>query len=159
MASRPRPDAEQLIRAALAEDAERYDVQRLLLAHGACFTPVERPADVAPGRRHDFFGNAYRLASARPELRYCEGFTLPHGWTDRPNRHAWCADEAGNAIDPSPGWTEPGRPLRPCYFGIALPLDLAAPYARDGERPGKGVLYEMTGRVNDLAAALGLEAV
>lgn len=147
--------AEQRIREALEDQAERFDVYRLLLARGRAFTPVPRPADVEPGTRHDAFRNAYRLARARPGLRYCEGYTLPRGYTEAPNRHAWCVDDAGTVIDPSPGWAEPGRPLRECYFGVAIPLDFAAPYADSSDRTAKGVLFELTGRAGELAVALG----
>ena len=71
----------------------------------------------------------------------------------RPQPPRWCATDAGLAIDPSPNWTEPGRPLRDCYFGVALPLDLARRYA-EGEGLTKGVLYELTGRMDQVAAAL-----
>jgi hypothetical protein len=146
--------AEQLVREALEVDAQASDVHRFVLARGVAYRPVTRPADVAAGARHDHFRNAFRLAKTRGDLRYCEGFTLPRGWTDRPNRHAWCVDETGAAIDPNPGWTEPGGPLRDCYFGVALPLEIAAPYADSEERTPKGVLFEMTGRMDQLEALL-----
>jgi hypothetical protein len=146
--------AEQLVRAALEVDAKASDVHRFVLARGVAYRPVPRPVDVAAGARHDHFRNAFRLARERRDLRYCEGFSLPRGWTDRPNRHAWCIDAGGAAIDPSPGWTEPGRPLRDCYFGVVFPLEIAAPYANGGDRPPKGVLYEMTGRMDRLEALL-----
>jgi hypothetical protein len=151
--------AEQLVRAALEVDAAGRDVHRFVLAHGTAFRPVPRPADIEPGTRHDHFRNAFHLARGRPDLRYCEGFTLPRGWSDSPNRHAWCIDGTGAAIDPSPGWTEPGGPLRDCYFGVAIPLQLAAPYADGDGPPPKGVLYELTGRMDELAAQLGVGPV
>lgn len=152
----PRPqldlaEAERRIRAALAQEPIKTDVHPFVLAHGRAFTPVERPADVAAGARHQPFRNAFALASERPELRYHEGFTLARGWTDQPNRHAWCVDPDGRAVDPTPGWAEPGGPLRDCYLGVAIPLDFAAAHVAGG----KGVLYELTGHMDRLAAALG----
>jgi hypothetical protein len=154
-------EAERRIRAALEEeDTTRSDVTRFVLAYGTAHRPVERPADVAPGIRHQAFRNAYRLARERPDLSYCEGFTLPRGWTDRPNRHAWCLDGGGTVIDPSPTWADPGKPLRDCYFGVAIPLEFAAPHADgDGAAPTRGVLYELTGRMHLLAAELGVDPV
>jgi hypothetical protein len=149
---------EELIREALALDQQAFDVNRLVLAHGTAYVPIERPADVPPGERHDSFRNAFRLASSRPDLAYCEGFSLPRGYTERPNRHGWCADEHGHAIDPTPGWTDPGRPLRDCYLGLAIPLDFAAPIV-DREDKSLGVLFELTGRMGELAARLGVEPV
>ena len=150
--------AEQLVRAALERDADRYDINRFLLAHGTAWQPVARPADVDPGSRHDAFRNAFRLARKRPQLRYCEGFTLPRGYDDLPNRHAWCIDGDGTVVDPSPGWAEPGGRLRDCYFGIAIPVAFAEDYA-DGEGPvpPKGVLFELTGRIERLGDELGLQ--
>ena len=144
-------EAERTIRTALAQEPIQTDVHPFVLAHGRAFKPVERPADIAPGTRHQPFLNAFALASERPQLRYHEGFTLARGWTDQPNRHAWCVDPSGHAIDPTPGWAEPGGPLRDCYLGVAIPLEFAAPYVAGG----KGVLYELTGRMPLLAAALG----
>lgn len=44
-------------------------------------------------------GNAYRLASDHPELRYAEGFVVEKGRT--PLLYAWCVDVEGMAIDPT----------------------------------------------------------
>lgn len=145
--------AERLVRAALERDADRFDVYRLLLDHGPAWRPVERPADVPAGARHDAFRNAFALAQAR-DLDYCEGYTLPPGYDEHPNRHAWCVDGAGTVVDPSPGWADPGGRLRDCYFGIAIPVAFARPHV-EGER-ARGVLYELTGRAHHLAFALRL---
>ena len=145
---------EELVRAALEENAARSDVQRFLLAYGKAWAPRERPADVPRGSRESGFKDALELARERPGLRYCEGFSLPRGYTELPNRHAWCVDERDEVVDPSP-WADPGRPLRECYFGIAIPLDFATPYVEGGA----GVLYELTGRMDLLAAELGLTPV
>ena len=147
-------EAERLVREALEREADRVDVHRLLLDHGTAWVPVERPAGVEPGARHDAFRNALRLARGRDDLRYCEGYTLPRGYDDVPNRHAWCVDAADSVVDPSPGWADPGGRLRDCYFGIPIPVVFAEPYV-EGER-ARGVLYEMTGRAHHLAYALGL---
>lgn len=144
-------DAEREIRAVLEREVDRIDVYGFVLASGVAFVPIERPADVVAGERHQTFRNALALARERPDLRYCEGYSLPYGSWDTPNRHAWCADAAGRAVDPTPGWAEPGGRLRACYLGVTLPLGLAVPHA---ER-GTGVLYEYTGRMDALAAALG----
>jgi hypothetical protein len=150
---------EDLVRSALEADAARSDLNRFLLAHGKAYVPSERPDGVEPGVRHFTFRNAYRLARARPDLSYCEGFTLPRGFTDLPNRHAWCIDADDRVVDPSPLWADPGKPLRECYFGIAIPLGFAAPYAEHPDKPTRGVLFELTGRMHLLAAELGLEPV
>jgi hypothetical protein len=154
----PRPrleldEAERLIRKALEDDPHATDVNRFVLDHGTAYRPEERPFDIPAGARHDAFRNAFRLARER-DLTYCEGFTLPRGWDDQPNRHAWCLDEAGRVVDPSPGWADPGATLRDCYFGVAIPLDVAAPFAGGDEPRANGALYEMTGRMAELAARL-----
>ena len=146
--------AEQLIREELEREADRIDVYRLLLDHGRAWQPVPRPADVAVGARHDAFRNALRLARERG-LTYCEGYTLPPGYEEQPNRHAWCVDDADVVVDPSPGWADPGGRLRDCYFGIAIPVAFAEPHV-EAER-ARGVLYELTGRAHHLAFALRLE--
>jgi hypothetical protein len=145
-------EAEALIRAALEEEALLSDAARFVLERGRALRPAERPADVPAGEARQTFRNAYRLARERG-LAYWEGYSLPRGWTDRPNRHAWCVDAAGSVVDPTPMFAEPGKPLRDCYLGVELPLELAAPYAGEGEAP-KGVLYEHTGRIGELAARL-----
>ena len=144
--------AERVIRDALAREAERIDAQAFVLAHGTVHVPIQRPPGVPAGERHQTFRNALRLARERPDLRYCEGYSLPAGaWeTDPPNRHAWCVDADGRAIDPTPGWAEPGGRLRPCYLGVPIGADFAAPHVEGG----KGVLYELTGRIGLLAAEL-----
>ena len=148
-----------MVRKAIAEDAAVYDANRFVLAHGAAHRPEPRPGNVEPGARHDSFRNAYRLARARG-LRYCEGFTLPRGYDDRPNRHAWCLDADGTVVDPSPGWADPGGPLRDCYFGVEIPRHLAERDAGAEQGPApKGVLYELTGRMGLLATELGVEPV
>ena len=151
-------EAERLVRAALEEEADRWDVNRFVLAYGTAHRPVHRPADVAAGERHQPFRNAFRLARERG-WAYCEGFTLARGWTDQPSRHAWCVDAAGAVVDPSPLWADPGGPLRDCYLGLAIPLAVAQPHADGGQKTPKGVLYELTGRMEVLAAALGVEPV
>lgn len=143
---------EALVRAALEREADRNAAYRFVLAHGTAWTPVERPPDVPAGERHRAFVNAHRLASSRG-LAYCEGYTLPPGYDDIPNRHAWCVDAEGTVVDPSPGWADPGGRLRDCYLGIAIPVDFAAPYV---EGRARGVLYELTNRPSELAAALGV---
>lgn len=142
---------EAAIRSALERDADSIGAYRLVLAHGVAYTPVERQADVPAGERHRAFVNAHRLAMARG-LAYCEGYTLPPGFDDIPNRHAWCVSETGDVVDPSPGWADPGGRLRDCYLGVAIPVDFAAPYV-DGR--ARGVLYELTNRIDELATALG----
>lgn len=150
-------EAEQRVRAALEVDAHVYDIHRLLLERGTAWRPAERPASVTVGARHDAFRNAFRLAREEDGLRYCEGFSLPRGYDLAPNRHAWCLDADDVVVDPSPGWAEPGRPLRDCYFGVVIGLDLAEQYSdADGPTPPKGVLYELTGRADRLAAHLGI---
>lgn len=142
------------MRKALEVDAALSDVSRFLLAYGTAWSPRERPADVERGRRETGFADALALARSRPGLRYCEGFSLPRGYDELPNRHAWCVDADEQVVDPSP-WADPGRPLRECYFGVAIPAAFATPYVEDGA----GVLYELTGRMDVLAAELGVTPV
>jgi hypothetical protein len=146
---------DKLIRAALEREAERLGAYRFVLAYGVAYVPIARPDDVEPGERHRAFHNAHRLAVAR-NLRYCEGYTLPRGYDDVPNRHAWCVDAAGTVIDPSPGWADPGGALRDCYLGVAIPVAFAAPYL---EGRGRGVLYELTNHIDRLATELGVPPV
>lgn len=60
------------------------------------------------------FATAWRLSERVANLAYCEGFALPPG-SPLPVLHAWCADEAGRALDPT--WVDGERCA---YFGIAL---------------------------------------
>jgi hypothetical protein len=78
---------------------------------GQEYTPTGRPKRFQKMRDKRCFWNALRVASARPPLRYTEGFALTRfGW----QHHAWVVDDQGQAIDVT--WAEPGER----YIGVAF---------------------------------------
>lgn len=130
-------EAEARVRRALEEEPH-VDLNRFLLAYGEAFRPVHGPDDVDEAPKRWCYRNAYRLARQRPGLRYYEGVSLAPGWDGFPSNHAWCVDQAGAVLDPTATWADPGKELRDCYFGVEIPLDLAAPHVEGTERGHAG---------------------
>ena len=73
-------------------------------------------------------------------------------------RHAWCVDRGGRVIDSTPTWADPGRRLPNAMIGIALPLELARPHV-ECEEPTRGALSALSGRLEVVTDALGLERI
>ena len=92
---------------------------------GQEYLPVGRPKGFRKMRDKACFWNALHVASARPGLRYAEGFALSRfGW----EHHAWVVDHQGHAIDVT--WTEPGRR----YIGVAFANLIEAVAAKESCR-------------------------
>jgi hypothetical protein len=110
----------------LQDNKEYPTAYHYVLANGIDFTPVPLPKKYAShvGKIGRCFYNAWRLACDHPgKLRYAEG--LATGFSAEfnfPILHAWCADELGNAIDPTWG-SMPDHPKNAAYLGLAFPLN------------------------------------
>lgn len=65
------------------------------------------------GRWKECFANAFRLAMARDELRYAEGYAMRDGSFGM--HHAWCVDAQGRVVDPT--WDFPAD-----YYGVIYDL-------------------------------------
>lgn len=133
-------------------------LHRLIIDHGVAFEPARLPSDIEPGERRCCFYNAFSLASSQPDrFTYFEGFatyrfpTAEGQQRSWPHRHAWCV-ETSAVIDPTWRQSPTLEPL--AYRGIALPPDLAAPFAT---RYSRGPLYHNARTVEVVYYALGLE--
>jgi hypothetical protein len=81
-----------------------------------------------PFECHD---NSRRLATAYPELRYCEGFAGDYLWGWLP--HAWCVNGKDAVIDPT--WDE-----AEFYFGISLDVEFVTKLQREHNGTGNAFL-------------------
>lgn len=90
----------------------RDPLSRFLCRRGRYFGTVRPCPRDWKGRLGECYANAGRLAMARSDLTYFEGF----GWNSSLGcmiRHGWVVDAEGNAIDPT--WTYAGETV---YLGI-----------------------------------------
>lgn len=128
--STSRSDQDWLVEALREESF--HPAYRLVLTYGRPYEPAVMPADVEPGEKHCCFANAFRLASRRPDLRYVEGYATVRESLTFLNRHAWCIDEKGGVVDPTPGWGT--KPLPRAFRGVVMPLWIAEPFATEWSR-------------------------
>jgi hypothetical protein len=129
----------QQLRDALQKEADVWEPYRLVLEKGVDFIPSVRPSDVEPGEKHFCFRNALRLALATSNLTYFEGVVIFRGFEGMLEHHAWCADESGRVVDPTPTWADKQSQLPLILRGVAIPVTLAIPYV-EIETPSRGVL-------------------
>ncbi|MER7755278.1 hypothetical protein [Kitasatospora sp. NPDC097643] len=115
--SRPERDLIGALRSRAS--AVRLSAEAVVLAQGRLQSPSGWPAGM-PRRSDggDCFRNAWRIALKSAALKsvaltYVEGFVLEEDGTVA--RHAWCADEAGHALDPT--WRD-GRAR--AYAGVGM---------------------------------------
>jgi hypothetical protein len=138
---------------------ESHDPSYLLvLTYGLDYEPRIRPAQVDAMPKRYCFRNAYRLALARQDLSYVEGFALARGWRRFPNPHAWCVDGQGRVIDPTESWADSTQALPGALRGLAIPLQIAREHVETPE-PGHGVLKAFRERISELTRALDLPNV
>jgi hypothetical protein len=151
--STPRSDQDWLVQA-LKEEAH-YPPYRLVLKHGNPYVPAVMPHDVEPGKRHSCYANAFRLARKRNDLRYVEGYATVRESRTWLYGHAWCIDDEGRVVDPTPGWGT--KPLPRAFRGVVLPLAMAELFAIE---ESCGTLDEgMREHIDELAQLLGLDPV
>lgn len=84
----------------------------LVLKQGKFFTPEKRPENIELGSKKECFANASKLALARSDLTYVEGYAMINDRLPLPIAHAWCVDKKGRVIDNT--WEKPGV----SYFGV-----------------------------------------
>src|SRR5262245_22007202 len=87
-------------------------IERFVLEHGKDFKGVKRPKGIRKGPNKQCYMNAALLAFERG-LHYVEGIAIPEGLI--PMHHAWCANDAGEAIDPT--WRYPEKAE---YRGVVI---------------------------------------
>jgi hypothetical protein len=146
------PPADDL-RQALEAEAHLSPKYRFVLRYGQDYVPRARPADIPVGVKHYCFRNAFRLAEARDDLTYVEGFGLGVGVESFFTRHAWCVDSDGRVVDPSPTWADPDRELPATLRGVALPMDLVREHV-EGDEPTRGALYALDDQLDELGPLL-----
>jgi hypothetical protein len=151
--STPRSDQDWLVQALKGE--AHHPPYRLVLKHGRPYVPAVMPHDVEPGKRHSCFANAFRLACRRSDLQYVEGYATVRESRTWLYRHAWCVDDKGRVVDPTPGWGT--KPLPRAFRGVVLPLAIAEPFATEESR---GTLDEgMREHIDELAQLLCFDPV
>lgn len=92
----------------------RQSLEGLVLAHGREFHGTALPDGAALGALGECYINAWQLATMVDNLAYVEGYAMSPE-VPVPLLHAWCADEAGRAVDPT--WPSAARCA---YVGIPL---------------------------------------
>ncbi len=89
---------------------------KLLLERGVSKRPTTDTFKGRRGTKRRCYMNAFRLASARPELAYVEGYVTVYGV---PIEHAWCEHrETGEVIDPT--LRAPHKMVGE-YLGVVIP--------------------------------------
>jgi hypothetical protein len=121
-------DHVDLLRAFLAGEGMGHDWWvRMLLKHGRAFEPSPLPDDVPVMKPRCCYLNSYMLATEQPEwFTYYEGYAAmvrDKGWG---TTHAWCVDLDGRVVDAT--WPNVTSDLPAAYLGLALPLDVVAPF-------------------------------
>lgn len=94
----------------------------VMLENGHEYTYAPYPEKYAKwmGEPKECFANAFWLASGNPELTYVEGYACHI----IPTHHAWCVDNQGNVIDPTPSWHDNHEEYgTPVYFGVPVSID------------------------------------
>jgi len=100
-----------------------YDgMEDFLLQHGRFWVPRPLPDRIARMTPNFCFDNAFKLASRRKNLRYCEGIAAGI----IPMHHAWCVDEDNNVIDPT--WASTETNVGDAYFGVTFHVTLVRQY-------------------------------
>lgn len=79
--------------------------------------------------------NAQRALRRRPAWRYVEGMAADPCFGIA-LAHAWCADEAGLALELTAGW-----PADTVYFGVEFPRELVLLRARSARGPGSRSMF------------------
>ncbi|MEV7775424.1 hypothetical protein [Kitasatospora sp. NPDC086791] len=115
---------------AAREEGWRYpSVHHLLLAEGRFFQPVSRPAGIRQMPERLCYNNAAATATGSAgSFFYVEGIAISDVF---PLAHAWCANEAAEAVDP----TWPEGSMTAC-FGIAFTRPSS------WEHEGEGILAD-----------------
>lgn len=121
-------DHGDLLRAFLAGEGMGHDWWvRMLLKYGRAFEPSPLPDDVPVMKPRCCYLNSYTLATEQPErFTYYEGYAAMvrnEGWG---TTHSWCVDLEGRVVDAT--WPNVTSDRPAAYFGLALPLDVVAPF-------------------------------
>jgi hypothetical protein len=119
----------------------------LVLEAGEWHHPAPLPASCGHwrGQPKDCFASAARLADARPDLRYVEGYADPgiDGFV-YPFEHAWCVDASGAVVDPT--WIPVGH----AYLGVPL----TPRFRRERQQHGVSVLLAIPDNADLLVRGL-----
>ena len=83
--------------------------EKLLQDNGQHFEHSNTEVPAGPAKM--CFMNAFHLASANPDYRYCEGLAVPHS-VPLPVDHAWVVDKNNKVLDPT--WKDGAA----AYYGI-----------------------------------------
>lgn len=96
-------------------DASSPTPEAWLLQHGTGFLPAQAQPRMKDTVTHECTIDALRYAAAN-NLRYAQGLARDSA-SREPICHAWCVNEAGEAVDPS--WGPPGGAE---YFGTVFDI-------------------------------------
>ena len=108
----------------------QVDVWRWFLRSGREFSTINREhsrnlANHYGAHERQCYANALQIAMCEPELAYVEGFAT----SIIPVEHAWVVNKQGTVFDPT--WILLGEDWTPDYFGVEIPLIVAAKHYAD----------------------------